>query len=125
MEASTVKYNLTLSTDDGRIADWVAKQLVRFWGEERISASGFVREPNPQARVLTVIYDPAACPPYRVLEKVRVAARQFCVDVVEADIVGEIPLSVLLETAEYTLMVRCIRPGQVIGPWEGGAKIKV
>jgi len=110
---AVVRYNFTLSTDDGRVASWIARQLEERWGSERIWARGIVREPVQEARVLTKIMDIQTVPLIEVLEKVRAAGRRFSVDVVEADLVGDIPLEVILAAAEYALMVSRIRPAQI------------
>lgn len=111
--SEALRYNLICSTEDGRVADWIAKQLVKKIGSEAISAVGIASEPVGRARVLAKLYDPVTSPPYEVLEAARGFARRFGVDIVEAEIVGDIPLEVLLACAEYALSVRCIRTSQV------------
>jgi len=117
MLETVVRYNFTLSTDDGRVASWIARQLEERWGSGRIWARGIVREPVQEARVLTKIRDIQTVPLTEVLEIVRAAGRRFNVDVVEADLVGDVPLEVILAAAERALMVSRIRPGQI--SWEG------
>lgn len=111
--SGTLSYNLTCSTEDGRIADWIAHQLEKDLGSDAISAMGVVIGQKSKARVLTVIKKPMEVPPYKVLELAKALGRQFGVDIVEADIVGEIPLEVVLACAEHALSVRCIRSSQV------------
>ncbi|MGI6553879.1 MAG: hypothetical protein ACOX2P_00340 [Bacillota bacterium] len=112
--SGALRYNLTCSTDDGRIADWIANQLEKDLGLENISATGIVFGPDSLARVLTVIKKPAEVPPYKVLEAAKALGRRFAVDIIEADIIGEIPLEVVLDCAEYALSVRQIRSSQVV-----------
>jgi len=110
-----MRYNLTLSTDDARKASYIAKGLVKFWGEEKIWARGIVREAFKahEARILIGIKDVEEVPPLKVLEHVRAVGRRFNVDVVEADIVGEVSFRAILSTAEQALMVEKIRPSQI------------
>ena len=108
-----LQYNLTCSTKDGRIADWIASQLRKRLGSEKISAEGISVEPSSNARVLTIIYDPFENPPYQVLELAKGFARQFGVEIVEADIIGDISLEVVLACAGYALSVPRIRHSQV------------
>lgn len=108
-----VQYNITCSTDDGRIADWIAVQLRKHLGSNKISARGICMGASLNAKVLTVIHDPVEIPPYKVLELARGFARRFGVEIMEADIVGDIPLEVLLACAGYALSVRRIRSGQI------------
>ena len=67
--SGALRYNLTCSTEDGRIADWIANQLEKDLGLENISATGIVLGPDSLARVLTVIKKPAEVPPYKVLRQ--------------------------------------------------------
>lgn len=112
-EGSFVKYQLTCSTEDGRIADWIASQLSKRLGPEAISAKGFVIEPKGKAKILTIIRNPAKNPPYQVLALARGYGRRFGVTIVEGELVGEVPLEVLLDCAGYALLASKIRPGQV------------
>lgn len=111
--SQVLNYNLTCSTDDGRIADWIARQLEIKIGREIISATGVVLHPSKSVRVLTIIRNPAECPPYRVLEMAMGLAKRFCVDILEGDIVGEIPFEVVLACAGYAMAVRRIEPSQI------------
>lgn len=108
-----VRYNLTCSTEDGRVADWIARELQKRIGQGVISAKGIAVEPGSNARILTVIYDPVKQPPYKVLEMARALGRRFNVEITDADIVGDIPLEVVLVCAGYALSVARIRPTQV------------
>lgn len=110
---NAVQYNLTCSTKDGRVADWIADQLVKSLGSEAISAVGIAVEPAGRARVLTVIKEPLKHPPFQVLEAAKGLGRRFGVEIVEADIIGEVPLEVLLVCAGYSLSVSKIRPSQI------------
>jgi len=110
-----MRYNLTLSTDDARKASYIAKGLVEFWGKEKIWARGIVREAleAQEARILIGIRDVKEVPPLKVLEYVKAVGRRFNVDVVEAELVGEVSFRAVLSAAEQALMVERIRPSQI------------
>ncbi|HBT20664.1 MAG TPA: hypothetical protein DEA47_04805 [Peptococcaceae bacterium] len=110
-----MRYNLILSTDDVRVASYIAKGLVDIWGKEKIWARGIVREAleAQEARILTGIRDVEGVPPLKVLEYVRAVGMRFNVDVVAAEIVGDVSLRAVLSAAEQALMVEKIRPSQI------------
>lgn len=112
-KTSSVEYRLTCSTEDGRIADWIANQLSKRLGPKAVSAKGFVVEPKGKAQILTIIKDPRTNPPYQVLALAKCFGRCFGVTIVEGELVGEVPFEVLLDCAGFALSAAKIRPGQV------------
>lgn len=111
---ASLNFNLICSTDDGRIADWIAQQLVDTIGRDAISAVGVVLQLSGKTKVLTVIKDPLKTPPYRVLELARGMSRRFCVEILETEVIGKVSFPVVLACAQYAMGGCRIKRGQVI-----------
>jgi glutamate formiminotransferase len=122
-----VAYNVNLGTSEVRIAKAIARAIrAKTGGLHHVKALGVLieeRDPSgssPSGRTLAQvtmnIVDPFQTPLYRVLEMVRLEAARYGVPVVGSEIVGLVPLSVLLETVRYYLQMEGFRDDQVLVP---------
>jgi len=110
-----VAYNIYLDTRDIGIAKAIAR-AVRFrdGGLANVKALGmFIRE-RDMVQISMNLVDPFRTPMYRVMELVRLEAARYGVAVAESELVGMIPLEVLVETARYYLQLHGLRADQVL-----------
>lgn len=110
-----VAYNVNLGTSDVRIAKAIARALrAKTGGLQNVKALGVMLQERNLAQVTMNIVDPFQTPLYRVLEMVRMEAARYGVPVVGSEIVGLVPLTVILETARYYLQLENFRDDQVL-----------
>lgn len=110
-----VAYNVNLGTSDVRIAKAIARALrAKSGGLQNVKALGVMLQERNLAQVTMNIVDPFQTPLYRVLEMVRMEAARYGVPVVGSEIVGLVPLTVILETARYYLQLENFRDDQVL-----------
>lgn len=110
-----VAYNVNLGTSDGRIAKAIARALrAKTGGLQNVKALGVTLQERNLAQVTMNIVDPFQTPLYRVLEMVRIEAARYGVPVVGSEIVGLVPLTVILETARYYLQLENFQDDQVL-----------
>ncbi|KPL22634.1 MAG: glutamate formiminotransferase [Anaerolineae bacterium SM23_84] len=118
-----VAYNVNLGTPDVSIAKAIARAVrAKTGGLHNIKALGVMLEERNLAQVTMNVVDPFATPLYRVLELVRLEAARYGVPVVGSEIVGLVPLSVILDTVRYYLQVEDFREDQVLEArlWDEG-----
>jgi len=117
-----VAYNVNLGTSDVTIAKAIARAVrAKTGGLHNVKALGVMLQERNLAQVSMNVVDPFRTPLYRVLELVRIEAARYGVPVVGSEVVGLVPLSVILETVRYYLQLEDFRDDQVLESrlWEG------
>jgi len=110
-----VAYNVNLDTPNTGIARAIAKAVrAKSGGLHNVKALGVMLKGRNQAQVSMNVVDPFRTPLYRVLELVRLEATRYGVSVVGSEIVGLVPLSVIVETARYYLQLEDFEDEQVL-----------
>jgi len=110
-----VAYNVNLGTPDVEIAKAIARTVrAKTGGLQNVKALGVMLRERKLAQVTMNVVDPLCTPLYRVLELVRLEAARYGVAVVGSEIVGLVPLAVILETARYYLQLEGFRDDQVL-----------
>ena len=110
-----VAYNVNLSTPDVSIAKTIARTLrAKTGGLQNVKALGVMLQERDIAQVTMNVVDPFQTPLYRVLELVRMEAARYGVSVVGSEVIGLLPLTVLLESARYYLQLEGFRDDQVL-----------
>ena len=120
-----VAYNVNLGTSDVGIAKAIARALrSKTGGLHNVKALGVLVKGRDAAsagasgqgvaQVTMNVVDPFQTPLYRVLELVRLEARRYGVPVVGSEIVGLVPLAVILEAARYYLQLQAFAEDQVL-----------
>jgi glutamate formiminotransferase len=110
-----VAYNVNLGTADIGIAKAIARAVrAQTGGLHNVKALGVMLEERQLAQVTMNVVDPFATPLYRVLELVRLEAARYGVPVVGTEIVGLVPLSVVVEAARYYLQLEGFGDDQVL-----------
>nr|MBC7245987.1 glutamate formimidoyltransferase [Chloroflexota bacterium] len=110
-----VAYNVNLGTSDVRVAKAIARALrAKTGGLQNVKALGVMLQERNLAQVTMNVTDPFQTPLYRVLEMVRIEAARYGVPVVGSEIVGLVPLTVILETVRYYLQLENFRDDQVL-----------
>jgi glutamate formiminotransferase / 5-formyltetrahydrofolate cyclo-ligase len=113
--AFLVAYNVNLGTGDVRVAKEIAHAVrARDGGLAGVKALGLALAEPGRVQVSMNVVDPFRTPLYRVLELVRLEAARYGVAVVGSEVVGMLPLAVLLETARYYLQAPGLGEGQVL-----------
>ena len=117
-----VAYNVNLGTSDVNIAKAIARAVrAKTGGLHNVKALGVMLQERGLAQVSMNVVDPFRTPLYRVLELVRGEAARYGVPVVGSEVVGLVPLSVILETVRYYLQLEGFGDDQVLEArlWEG------
>jgi glutamate formiminotransferase len=110
-----VAYNVNLGTPDVAIAKAIARAVrAKTGGLQNVKALGVMIQERNLAQVTMNVVDPFRTPLYRVLEMVRMEAARYGVTVVSSEVVGLVPLAVILETARYYLQLEGFRDDQVL-----------
>ena len=110
-----VAFNVNLGTSDVRIAKTVARAVrARTGGLQNVKALGVMLEERSLAQVSMNVVDPFHTPLYRVLEAVRTEAARYGIPVVGTEILGPIPLTLILESFRYYLQVEGFRDDQIL-----------
>jgi glutamate formiminotransferase len=110
-----VAYNVNLATSDVEIAEAIARAVrAKTGGLQNVKALGVMLAERNLAQVTMNVVDPFHTPLYRVLELVRLEAARFGVPVLGSEIVGLVPLSVLLDAARYYLQLEGFDDNQVL-----------
>ena len=110
-----VAYNVNLGTSEIGLARTIARAVrARTGGLHNVKALGVMLKERTLAQVSMNVVDPFQTPLYRVLELVRLEAARYGVPIVGSEIVGLVPLSVILETVRYYLQLEGFRDDQVL-----------
>ena len=108
-------YNVNLGTPDVEIARAIARAVrARTGGLQNVKALGVMLHERNQAQVTMNVVDPFRTPLYRVLELVRLEAARYGVPVVGTEIIGLVPMTVMVEAARYYLQLEGFRDDQVL-----------
>lgn len=108
-------YNVNLGTPDVEIARAIARAVrAKTGGLQNVKALGVMLHERNQAQVTMNVVDPFRTPLYRVLELVRLEAARYGVPVVGTEIIGLVPMTVMLEAARYYLQLESFRDDQVL-----------
>jgi len=110
-----VAYNANLGTPDMGVARAIARALrARTGGLHNVKALAVKLQERNLVQVSMNVVDPFQTPLYRVLEMVKMEAARYGVSVVGSEIVGLVPLAVILETARYYLHLEGFNDNQVL-----------
>jgi len=113
-----VAYNVNLGTSDVKIAKAIARAVrAKTGGLAFIKALGVLVEGDDGRQIAQVtmnVTDPFRTPLYRVFELVRLEAERYGVPVVGSELVGLVPLEVLLDAARYYLRLEAFATEQVL-----------
>jgi glutamate formiminotransferase len=110
-----VAYNVNLGCSDIAVARAIARALrAKTGGLHNVKALGVMLEQRQQVQVSMNVVDPFQTPLYRVLEVVRLEAARYGVPVAGTEIVGLVPLSIIVETARYYLQLEGFQDEQVL-----------
>jgi glutamate formiminotransferase len=108
-------YNVNLGTPDVNVAKAIARAVrAKSGGLQNVKALGVMLHERNQAQVTMNVVDPFHTPIYRVLELVRLESARYGVPVVGTEIIGLVPLTVMLEAARYYLQLEGFRDDQVL-----------
>jgi len=108
-------YNVNLGTPDVEVAKAIARAVrAKTGGLQYVKALGVMLHERNQAQVTMNVVDPFRTPLYRVLELVRLEAARYGVPVVGTEIIGLVPLTLLVEAARYYLQLEGFRDDQVL-----------
>lgn len=108
-------YNVNLGTPDVEIAKAIARAVrAKTGGLQNVKALGVMLHERNQAQVTMNVVDPFRTPLYRVLELVRLEAARYGVPVVGTEIIGLVPLTLIVEAARYYLQLEGFRDDQVL-----------
>jgi glutamate formiminotransferase len=106
---------VNLGTPDVEIAKAIARAVrAKTGGLQNVKALGVMLRERNQAQVTMNVVDPFRTPIYRVLELVRLESARYGVPVVGTEIIGLVPLTVMLEAARYYLQLEGFRDDQVL-----------
>jgi glutamate formiminotransferase len=110
-----VAYNVNLGTPEIGIAKAIARAVrAKSGGLHNVKALGVMLEERRLAQVTMNVVDPFRTPLYRVLELVRLEAARYGVPVVGSEVVGLVPLSVIVDAARYYLQLEGFGEDQVL-----------
>lgn len=113
-----VAYNVNLGTSDVGVAKAIARAVrAKTGGLAFVKALGVLVEGEDGrsiAQVTMNVTDPFRTPLYRVFELVRLEAERYGVPVVGSEVVGLVPLEVLLDAARYYLRLENFATEQVL-----------
>ncbi len=106
-----VAYNFNLSTRDLSIAKSIAKKIRESSGGlAGVKALGVMLESENVAQVTVNLVDYTKTPLHILTERVREEARLYGVEVVEAELIGLVPMRALSEAAAYYLKIADFNP---------------
>ncbi|MFW6449297.1 MAG: glutamate formimidoyltransferase [Halobacteriota archaeon] len=110
-----VAFNVNLGTDDLEVADAIARAVRHSSGGYRhVKAMGFELDERGIVQVSMNMTDYRKTPLFRVFETIEAEAARYGVDVVDSEIVGPIPMAVLVDVAEHFLRLEGFEEDQVL-----------
>jgi glutamate formiminotransferase len=108
-----IAFNVYLSTSDVAPAKAIAKAIRHSSGGLRfVKALGLLVE--GQAQVSMNLTDYRQTPIYRVLELIRAEAARYGLQVTRSEVVGLLPVQVLVDTAQFYLQLDGFSPDQIL-----------
>ncbi len=110
-----VAYNINLGTDDISIAKTIAKSI-RFAGGglRYVKAMGFEIKDRGIVQVSMNMVNYKGTPLFRVYEMVKTEAERYGVPVIGCEIVGLVPLSALIDCADFYLRLESFKQDQIL-----------
>jgi glutamate formiminotransferase len=110
-----IAYNINLATDRLDVAKKIASGIRMSTGGFRfVKAMGIELKERGIVQVSMNLTNYEKTPIFRVFEVVKREAARYGVNVLESEIVGLVPASALLQTAEYYLQLEGFSAGQVL-----------
>lgn len=110
-----VAYNINLSTDNLEIATKIARNIRHINGGLRyVKAMGVELKERNITQVSINMTDYTRTALYRAFELVRIEARRYGVTIIGSEIVGLVPMEVLIDTASYYLGLENFSMQQVL-----------
>ena len=110
-----VAFNVNLNTNDMAIADFIAKE-VRFIGGglRYVKAMGVELKDRNIVQISMNLTDYTKTSLYQAIEMVKSEARRFGVTVVGTEVIGLLPMSALIQSAEYYMGIENFSMDQVL-----------
>ena len=110
-----VAFNVNLNTNDMAIADYIAKE-VRFIGGglRYVKAMGVELKDRNIVQISMNLTDYTKTSLYQAIEMVKSEARRFGVTVVGTEVIGLLPMSALIQSAEYYMGIENFSMDQVL-----------
>jgi glutamate formiminotransferase / 5-formyltetrahydrofolate cyclo-ligase len=110
-----IAYNINLATNRLDVAKKIASAVRMSSGGLRfVKAMGIPLEDRGIVQVSMNLTNYEKTPIFRVFEMVKREAARYGVNVLESEIVGLVPATALLQTAEYFLQIEGFNAGQVL-----------
>ena len=108
-----IAYNIYLNSDNADLADAIARDIRFIGGGLRfVQAKGFLVDGKAQVSMNLTNF--AKTPIHRVQEMVRREAARYGLSITEAELIGMIPQTALLDAAKYYLQLNEMEDGQVL-----------
>lgn len=110
-----VAFNVNLDTDDVEVANDIARAVRHSSGGYRhVKAMGFELADRGIVQVSMNMTDYRRSPLHRVFETIKAEATHRGVAVVDSEIVGPVPMEVLVDVSSYVLQLRDFEDDQVL-----------
>jgi len=109
-----IAFNVNLNTTDVSIAKKIAKSIREKTGSfKNVRALGFELKERNMVQVSMNLLNYKETPIYRVFEAIKMEAESYGVSVVEAEIVGLVPLDALVDALRVYMKLRGFKSDQV------------
>jgi glutamate formiminotransferase len=109
-----IAFNVNLNTTDVSIAKKIAKSVREKTGSfKNVRALGFELKERNMVQVSINLLNYKETPIYRVFEAIKMEAESYGVSVVEAEIVGLVPLDALVDALRVYMKLRSFKSDQV------------
>lgn len=110
-----VAFNVNLNTNDMAVADKIAKNVRHLSGGLRFcKAMGVELKERGIVQISMNMTDYTKTPLHRAFELIRIEAERYGVSIVGSEIIGNVPLDALIQTAEWYLRIENFDPNQVL-----------
>ena len=110
-----IAYNVNLKTDSLETAKKIAKKIrCRNGGLRYVKAIPVKLETKNIVQVSMNLVSHENTAIYQALEMIRMEAKRFGVEVIESEIIGTLPISALIDTAQYYLQIEDFSPHQIL-----------
>lgn len=110
-----VAFNVNLNTNDLAVADKIAKNVRHLSGGLRFcKAIGVELKERGIVQISMNMTDYTKTPLYRAFELIRIEAERYGVSIVGSEVIGNVPLDALIQTAEWYLRIENFDPNQVL-----------
>lgn len=110
-----VAFNVNLATDNIEIANNIAKIVRHIGGGLRfVKAMGVKLEDRNIVQVSMNLVNYERTAVYRAFEMVKMEAKRYGVSVIGSEVIGLVPMSALVQTAEYYLQIENFSEKQIL-----------